>query len=369
MARGGKKGLSDRERAAIAQFAKVFYSALCEVVVGLSLFAIAVAAAAGVLYAFRGKDLPACPHIAATARPSASTVNCHAPKAIGCDAERAQTTVTPSEVAPKTLLPGEIATDAGQITALAPISDQEAKPVPLGRLPSCRQVGHDPEMLDLGSLKSGDILAIGYRGIRRLFSKVVYDSVWTHASLVYIDPKTKEPYILEANDYSPPYSGRVVRVPLLFWIRVNRKSPAVAHVAINRAPPDDKLVSAFHRFEKLDIGIESLKLSWTRFLGRRTPETVSAESLFAADHRRVRPAKKTRGTHVPIGRKYDYPIACHEILIATLQGAGVVSGRFTPCSYLPSNVANGNLPTINGYYYESPKEVNIDTIALISKVW
>lgn len=355
--------------AALPSLGRIVLNAYTEVVVGFCLFAIAASAVAGALYAYRGKDTPKCAHFSSPGRRDTTL------KRPTTNHQSTTAAAVVSDADPKSaLIADKPAHGERRVELFSHRADgdrqSDSGPFPTSVAPvgTCRELGHAPDELDLSSLKTGDILAIGYRGIRRLFSKVVYDSVWTHASLVYIDPQTKEPFVIEANDYSPPYSGRVVRVPLLFWIRVNRKSPVIGHVAINKSAPSDALIASFHRFEVLDIGIESLKTTWTRFLGRRSPETVSEKSLFAADWRRAKP-QPSRVTHLPFGRKYDYPIACHEIIISTLQGAGVVSGKFTPCSYLPSNVANANLPTINGYYYLPPKEVSVAGIAALARVW
>lgn len=245
----------------------------------------------------------------------------------------------------------------------------------------CR--GHIPDTLDVASLKTGDILIVSYGDARTLFSKAFYDSVWTHPVLVYIDPETKEPYVLEVASYRPPYNGGVIRTPLLTWARINHNTHAVVHVRLNKPAPTEAIDEAFTRIEKADLTVESLKLSWLRFLGKRNMYTVSPDSFFAHESIRVKPVKRRPRSciladigdwcyfvpekHKPKntgfgGATFEYQITCHEALIYVLQCAGVFSEVYTPCSYFPSAFADRSIPTVNGYEYLPPIQVCIEPI-------
>jgi hypothetical protein len=229
--------------------------------------------------------------------------------------------------------------------------------------------GHHPDPIDIGSLKNGDIIILSYSGVRSWFSAATYGSVWTHPGLVYIDPNTKEPYILEAAAYRPPYVGQIVRVPLLKWMSINRNARGVALIKLNKDVPSDLIDKGFSKFENEDIGVEGLRLSWFRFVQKKTPKTVHPESFFASEDRKRKPAKKTKAGKrkywpLPFGEnnssEFDYLLTCHEVVISTLQDSGVLDKTYTPCSYLPNAIFNRDIPTLNGYEYLEPEEICFD---------
>lgn len=236
--------------------------------------------------------------------------------------------------------------------------------------------GHPPETLDIASLKTGDIIALSYRGLRTVFSRSVYGSNWTHPALVYIEPETNEPFIFEAAVYKPPYTAQVIRVPLLYWMRVNRNAAAMALLSLNK-PANVKLIDeGFSKFEDSDIGVESLTLDWLRFLNTKTPKTVEPHSFFASGDRKELPTDKRYTDMGPMrfvlnkvgitekdpSLVFDYVLTCHEIIISTLQNAGVYSDKNTACSYLPSCIVNDNIEMANGYKYKKPMQITVDPL-------
>jgi len=230
--------------------------------------------------------------------------------------------------------------------------------------------GHAPDTLDTFSVKSGDILCLSYSGARSMFSKIVYGSNWTHTGLIWRSP-SGEPYVLEASGYLPPYNSLVVRVPLHHWIRVNRNVAAISHLQINKELSSDALSHTFNYFETKDIGIDTLTMRWFNFLSKRRANDLPKDCLFRTDNvksqsRKYADFNPLRSLAIKTGwhpeskyhlQSYDYAYTCHEILIFTLQVMGVYSREYTPCSYLPSCIANRKIQTINGYSYSSPKQV------------
>jgi hypothetical protein len=230
--------------------------------------------------------------------------------------------------------------------------------------------GHHANSLDIGSLKTGDILVLSYSGARSWFSAITYGSVWTHPGLVYLDVNTNEPYILEAAAYKPPYSGNIVRIPLLKWMSINRNARAIALLSLNKEASSTLVNKAFEKFEKEDIGVEGLRWSWWRFLNKKSPETVTPESFFASEPRRQVPSKKTKSGQpkywpLPFGENtsdgFDYLLTCHEVVINVLQSAGVYDKTLTACSYLPCAIYNKEVGTVNGYEYAEPEEISFDS--------
>lgn len=233
---------------------------------------------------------------------------------------------------------------------------------------------HEPSPLDLKRIKNGDILMISYDDVRSLFSSVFYASVWTHVGIIIIDPLSKEPYVLEAASYRPPYSHQVLRIPLLHWAKINQKAKHVAYLPINKEIPFESLNAAYQKFEEEEIGVENLKLGWLRFAKTNTPQTVNKESFFASEERKVKPSKKADNDWLLLSYlrdkfpdyfkdysvpQYDYMLTCHEILISVLQDVGVFDSSLTPCSYIPSSIINKKINTIGGYEYEEPQNVSI----------
>ncbi len=228
--------------------------------------------------------------------------------------------------------------------------------------------------LDINTLKTGDILLVGYNGVRKFFSRCVYGSVWTHAGVVWIDPGSGEPFVLEGSVYRPPHVNRVQRVPLLYWLRVNRRVAALGVIRINRSPSAEVLSQAFSRFETGRIGIEGFKVNWARFLSTRGFDSLSPESLFAPADVRKPPTKKSAERNLPgdslfvkagilpAPAEFEHTATCHEILIATLQDAGVFARDRTPCSYFPSCVANRRVPMAKGFEYAQVEPLSAERV-------
>lgn len=263
------------------------------------------------------------------------------------------------------------------------VSRAELLPSDAGTARGCH--GHPAETLDLQALKTGDLLVIAYRDPRLIFIRLTTDSVWTHPGMIWIDPTTQEPFVLEMCGYRAPYNGHVLKVPLLHWIRLNRNAYSIAYVAINQPIANESVIQTlFTEFEtKIDFGIEGLRWDWFRFYHPKTPETVRPTSLFAAPHRKVTPApdilsanpwtylpktmREAMWTRAKTERR-TYPITCCEFLVYVLQQAGVVDPRITPCSYLPESLANGKLPTVNGYSYAESVPVSVLPLVDIGKI-
>ncbi len=237
--------------------------------------------------------------------------------------------------------------------------------------------GHLPDLIDVSSLKTGDILCVSYSDARSVFSSVFYASVWTHVGLVYIEPSTGEPFVIEAANYKPPYSHQILRIPLLYWIRLNRNARTVGILKINKSIPTSQIDQVLEsRYEDADIGVETLNVNWLRFATNNTPQTVSCHSFFADECRKVEPVEKVSNDWIvsKVARKwlpswfispesdrrqYDYLITCHEMIVDILQRVGVYESKYTPCSYIPSSIANNRIKTIGGYSYADAKSVNI----------
>jgi hypothetical protein len=237
--------------------------------------------------------------------------------------------------------------------------------------------------LDTEALQTGDILLLSYKGYRTFFTSIVCNSIWNHMGIVYVDPATREIFILEAANYKPPFEGDLLRMPLKDWIKINKNVHCIALLKINKPVSSALLISKYAELENLDICVQGIDLSWARFLSKKTAETVDNASFFCPKKKRATPrmARKKRQQTIPYKAKtllaralyqsnliqtvnqkedyYDYMLTCTEISIYLLQEVGVFSNEHTPCSYLPSDIFKRNIPTVNGYKYLKPVEVSV----------
>jgi hypothetical protein len=239
-----------------------------------------------------------------------------------------------------------------------------------------RCLGHSPDPLDVASLQTGDVLSVSYRGIRSVFSAATYRSVWTHPALIVRDTATGEPFVFEAAAYRPPFCGGFIRIPLLNWVRINRNSRSIALTPINKPASAALISAAFERFERSNIGVESLRPEWVRFLRRKNRDDLPTDSFFAPPLARTKPAKRVVSEYNPIKEaartagilrqpapedSFEHVLTCHEVLIELLQAAGAVDPDVSPCSFLPTvfTSARDQLPMASGYAFGEPKPVSI----------
>lgn len=241
--------------------------------------------------------------------------------------------------------------------------------------------------LELGKLKTGDMIVVSYKGARMLLSEVLTGSKWVHTALVYIEPKTGEVQVIEAANYNPPYKGQIIKVPLLYWIRVNMNVNAIAVLSLNKAIPSEIIDESYQKFIKMNIGVQSFDLSWTRFFQKKTDVTITPTSIFSNPESRLEPkiAREIRKNESPYKVKksifklaanagfmnkvdmpedyFDYMITCTELVVSMLQDAGVYSKEFTPCSYLPMEIMKREIKHENGYKYDIPRIVSVSSLA------
>ncbi len=212
--------------------------------------------------------------------------------------------------------------------------------------------GHKADSIDIASLKTGDILLLSYGDLRSVFGSVFYNSLWVHTAVVFVDSKSSEAYVFEAANYFPPYSGQVIRIPILKWMRINRNVKAVALLPINKKIPDCKFEQAMRKYEKENITVESLGHTWLRFLRTKRISDLPENSIFSDKFGDESLAKTTTTTAT------DFQITCHELTMAVLQEAEVVEKDISPCSFFPSTVYNRKFNCINGFFYALPRQVS-----------
>jgi hypothetical protein len=189
------------------------------------------------------------------------------------------------------------------------------------RIACCNDLPLITEELDFSNLRTGDILGVGYTHPFGWFVKAWSGSTWSHTGIVWEDPNTGELFVLEAAMYTKEYSG-VVKIPLVNWVRFNRKSYiGVTRLRGKKVDPM-ALLRAFEARQKL-VKLEGYNWRWHRLL-------------------------YTTPFHEETRTRYT----CYEIVINTLQDVGVIKKHCTSSSYFPYHIMRGCVPLCKGYILE-----------------
>lgn len=189
------------------------------------------------------------------------------------------------------------------------------------RVACCNDLPKKMEDLDLTKLKTGDIIGVGYTHPFGWFVKAWSGSVWSHTGIIWEDPITNEIYVLEAAMYTGKYRG-VIKIPLVNWIRFNRKSHiGVARLKGKTVDPNE-LLKAFEKRQS-KVKLESYNWRWHRLL-YTTPFYEETRTKYT----------------------------CYEIVVNTLQDVGVIRKIHTSSSYFPYRIMSGDIPLSNGYIIE-----------------
>jgi hypothetical protein len=182
--------------------------------------------------------------------------------------------------------------------------------------------------LDFGSLKTGDILGVGYTHPFGWFVTAWSCSVWSHTGIVWVDPNNSEIYVLEAAMYHGIFKG-VIKIPLPIWVRINRNyNIGVVHVRGKTVDPG-ALMDAFEARKKY-VRLESYNWKWYRLLFK-TPYYEEIRSKYT----------------------------CYELVTTILQDVGVIAKKYTCSSYFPRQIMNGDVELCEGYIFEPPYMLDV----------
>jgi len=189
------------------------------------------------------------------------------------------------------------------------------------RVTCCNDLPKIKYDIDFSKLKTGDIIGVGYTHPFGWFVKAWSGSVWSHTGIIWEDPQTHELFVLEAAMYSGKYKG-VIKIPLVTWIRFNRKSHIGVAKLKGKTVDPSELIKAFENRQK-KVQLESYNWRWHRLL-YTTPFYEETRTKYT----------------------------CYEIVINTLQDVGVVKKLHTSSSYFPYRIMSGDVPTTDGYVIE-----------------
>ena len=178
------------------------------------------------------------------------------------------------------------------------------------------------EPLDLSTIQTGDIIGAAYRRSHGYFVSFWSSSIWSHIGIAWRDPVNQELFILEAAVYKDPKYRGILKVPILDWVRFNRKG-YMGVTRLRRAenvPPIDptQMMQTFEEFQKIEI--DSFNWRWLRLLFK-TPYT---------------PERQTHYT-------------CYELSVLMLQEMGIVAKKHRCSSYFPGDIMSGNMEFVPGY--------------------
>jgi len=197
-----------------------------------------------------------------------------------------------------------------------------------GRVAGANDIPIITEDLDPYTLKTGDILGVGYKHPFGWFVSGWTGSVWSHCGIVWIDPTNSEIFVLEAAIYEKPYKG-VFKIPLSTWIRIN-KNHYLGLSRIKGKPVDPvALINAFEERKKY-VELDSYNWRWYRLLYK--------QPYF----------EETR-------TKYT----CYELVVSVLQDTGVMTKEYACSSYFPTNIMEGEIQLTEGYYLDPPITINV----------
>lgn len=198
----------------------------------------------------------------------------------------------------------------------------------------CDDKPNDCEYIDISSLRTGDIVGTSYNRINGYFISAWSKSSWSHTGIVWRDPLTNIPYVIEVCRYRDDKYKGFIKIPFITWMKYNKK----ACKGLLRYKGEDldpvKLKAKFDSFK--GSRLEGFNVGWKRFLTKKDYDYDLGRS--EGDSERY---------------------TCFEVTIILLQDAGVYSKEYSPCSYFPGSIMNRHVKTINGNYYEKVKEIKL----------
>jgi hypothetical protein len=190
--------------------------------------------------------------------------------------------------------------------------------------------GFTPKLayFDETKLKTGDIICSSNSLFNSQMNQLIIGSKWSHACLVWIDPKTNVPYILEGSNYKgKEYTVKFFKIPFNLWMKINRRC-SFCVIEINKPADPHKIIEEFNKYVKYST-LEVFSFEWYRFFQDKEYRPYTEED-------------------------YTLPYTCIEAIIRTLQEAGVYKKIKLESSYNPLHILNSSIPCDNGFKYGKP---------------
>jgi hypothetical protein len=195
------------------------------------------------------------------------------------------------------------------------------------------------EILDLKTLKNGDLITKSYNGyiIQNYFHVMFSGSVWHHTGMVVI--KDNEPFILEFTTWAKKsprlnfkrYYEKEFKLKLVPYKEYLKKNLDI-RICINRFNgkqiSTETILNIYNNYKNYEY--DAPNLNWIRLILDR-------------------PYTKTKA------RKF----VCYEIIVHLLQELNIVKKLKMPSSYMCKDLVNCNLDMETNYNYSKPVEINV----------
>ena len=120
------------------------------------------------------------------------------------------------------------------------------------------------EYLDPENAKTGDIVCVSYNNIAGAFVGSLTHSCWVHTGMVWVDPETNIPYVLEGAIYRCKFYQQFYIIPLSSWMYINKNNLMGYKKYFGPELCPYKMIESFKPFiEKTKL--EGLNPYWIRF--------------------------------------------------------------------------------------------------------
>lgn len=175
--------------------------------------------------------------------------------------------------------------------------------------------------IDIDTLKSGDIVCVGYVHIFGKLVRGLTKSVWTHTGVIWKD-QSGGVYVCEFFTTKKRKTA-VAKVPIEMWCKLNRKH--IKSVLRYNGPKieDSKFEDAIEKYGHSRLN--RFGLSWVRFLKNNKYSDVV---------------------------KDEY--TCNEFTINLLQDINIYKKTLSSSSYLPYHIADNLIETVDSVTYDQP---------------
>ena len=180
--------------------------------------------------------------------------------------------------------------------------------------------------LDKCDLKTGDLLGVGYSNHAGMFVSSFSNSVWSHTSIVWVDPKDGCVFVLEAAHYPILEYKGMIKINFDIWYSYNCKFILGWKKYSGKGIDPVILNTVFEKYQK-NVKLEGFNISWGRFLLDRDYFETKCNKTYT----------------------------CFEMTIRILHEIGVYKKEKLHCSYFPKDIINGYIPYEKGHSYERVK--------------
>ena len=180
------------------------------------------------------------------------------------------------------------------------------------------------EHIDPYDLTTGDILGVAYPNLAGAFVSSFSGSIWSHTGIVWVDPDTGRPYVMEGAVYPDARYQGAFKIPFNRWYRYNRGFILGIKKYIGTPIDARNFNECFKKYEG-KVNLEGFNMSWGRFLVNK--------------------------------KYYEHKLCktytCYEINIMHLQSAGIYKKERLQSSYFPDHIMNGYIPLEDGAKYKN----------------